>query len=78
MCKRTHYFFIFLRFSSRRPLRNVRHVAAVPGDDRGRRERLQGPGAQLRKHPEAGHRPPPAQGLRLSPHPLAVDPGTVL
>lgn len=61
-----------------RSMRDVRDAAAVPGDDPGRRERLQGPRALLREHPQAGDGPPPAPGLRLPPHPLPVDPGTLV
>ena len=56
----------------------MRHAAAVPGDGGGRRGAVQGPGAQLCQHFEAGDGPPPAQGLRLPPHPLSLDTGMLL
>jgi hypothetical protein len=46
-----------------RPLRDGSHPAAVPVNDRRRRGRLQGPGAELRVGAAAGHGPPPTAGL---------------
>jgi len=60
-----------------RPLCDVRHAAVVPSHDSGRRERVQRPRAELCEHFEADHRPPTAEGLWLSPHPFAVDPGAL-
>lgn len=68
--------FLTNSFAHIRPMCDVRDAASVPSDDLGRRERVQGPGALLREHPQAGDRPPPAAGLRLPPHPLALDSGT--